>query len=94
MTSRRNDISAAVAAHIATHQRPWLTSEATRLLTIMFADADVCQRNLDSLAAEGFARGALLQLLRDLSEAGLVSKERGKGSAPNTYRLHLPRVQL
>ena len=56
----------------------------------MFADADVCQRNLDSLAAEGFARGALLQLLRDLSEADLMSKERGQGSAPNTYRLYLP----
>jgi hypothetical protein len=90
MTSRRDEITAAVAAHIAAHRRPWLTSEATRLLAIMFADADVCQRNLDSLAAERFARGALLQLLRDLSEAGLVSKEQGKGSASNTYHLHLP----
>ena len=90
MTSRRDDIADAVAAHIATHRRPWLTSEATRLLTIMFADADLCQRNLDSLVAEGFARGTLVQLLRDLSKAGLVSKERGVGRAPNTYRLQLP----
>ena len=60
MTSRGDDITDAVAAHIATHRRPWLTSEATRLLTTMFADADVCQRNLDSLAAEGFTGGALL----------------------------------
>ena len=90
MTSRRDDIADAVAAHIATHRRPWLTSEATRLLTIMFADADVCQRNLDSLAAEGFSRSTLVRLLRDLIKAGLVSKEQGKGSASNTYRLQLP----
>ena len=86
---RQNAIAAAVAAHIATHRRPWLTSDATRLLTIMFADADVCQRNLDSLAAEGFSRSTLVRLLRDLIEAGLVSKERGVGRAPNTYHLLL-----
>jgi len=90
MTSRRDEIAAAVAAHITTHRRPWLTSDATRLLTIMFADADVCRRNLDSLEAEGFTRGTLVRLLRDLSKAGLVSKERGVGRAPNTYRLQLP----
>ena len=91
---RRDEITAAVAAHIATHRRPWLTPDATRLLTIMFAEADVCQRNLDSLVAEGFSRGNLVRLLRDLIEAGLVSKERGVSRAPNTYRLHLsPRRQ-
>jgi hypothetical protein len=88
---RRDDITAAVAAHIATHQKPWLKPNATRLLIVMFADADVCRRNLDSLVAEGFSRRNLVRLLlRALVEAGLVSKERGVGRAPSTYRLHLP----
>jgi hypothetical protein len=91
---RQGDIEAALAAHTATHRRPWLTPDAKRLLTAMFAEADVCQRNQESLMAEGFSRGILVQLLRDLIEVGLVSKERGVSRAPNTYRLHLPpRVQ-
>ena len=56
----------------------------------MFADADQCQRNQESLMAAGFSGGTLVQLRDDLIDAGLVSKERGKSRAPNTYRLHLP----
>jgi hypothetical protein len=87
---RQNAITAAVGTHIATHRRPWLTPVATRLLVVMFADSDLCYRNLDSLATEGFSKWTLARLLRGQIEAGLVSKERGKGSAPNTYQLHLP----
>ena len=91
MTSRRDEIDAAVAAYNATGRKPPLKAvDARQLLTIMFADADVCCRNLDSLWAEGFSAGLLVQLLHNLIETGLVSKERGKGSAPNIYRLHLP----
>ena len=87
---RRDEVAAAVGAYNATGRKPLLADDATRLLTIMFADADVCQRNLDSLVAEGFSRGNLVRLLRALVEAGLVSKERGVSRAPNIYRLHLP----
>jgi hypothetical protein len=87
---RRREIEAAIAAHNAAGRRPLLTPEAARLLAAMFAEADVCQRNLESLASEGFSRGILVRLLRGLIEAGFVSKERGVSHAPNTYRLHLP----
>jgi hypothetical protein len=55
----------------------------------MFADADTCRRNLDSLAGEGFNRGTLLQLLKRLEVAGFLIKQRGAGRTPNTYHLHL-----
>jgi hypothetical protein len=87
----QEEIAAAVGAYNAAGRRPPLeAADATRLLTVMFADADICQRNRDSLVAEGFSRGTFAQVLRILIEAGLVTKERGRGSAPNTYRLHLP----
>jgi hypothetical protein len=86
----RDEIAAVIGAHNATGQLPLLAADATRLLTIMFANKDVCRRNLDSLVAEGFSRGILVRLLRLLVEIGLVSKERGVSRAPNTYRLHLP----
>jgi hypothetical protein len=89
----QEEIAAAIGAYHATGRRQLLMADVIRLLTVMFADADVCQRNLDSLAAEGFSRGNLVRLLRALIEAGLVSKERGVSRAPNTYTLHLPRVR-
>jgi hypothetical protein len=87
---RRDDIAAAVAAYNNADREPLLTPAARRLLTAMFADADVCRRNRESLASEGFSRGTLAQLLHDLTEAGFLSKTRGVGHTPNTYRLHLP----
>jgi hypothetical protein len=90
MTSRRDEIIAAVATHNAAGRTPLLAAGALRLLTVMFADADVCRRNQESLMAEGFSSGTLVLLLQILIEAGFVSKERGVGRAPNTYRLHLP----
>jgi hypothetical protein len=59
----------------------------------MFASNDVCQRSLEDIAAEGFARHGLPALLRRLVEVGLLSLERGSAREPNTYRLHLPPVR-
>jgi hypothetical protein len=56
----------------------------------MFANDDACQRSLEDIAAEGFARNKLSVLLRRLVEVGLLSLERGSAREPNTYRLHLP----
>jgi hypothetical protein len=86
-----DDVAAAIGAYNGTRRDPLRVADAIRLLRVMFADADVCQRNLDSLRAEGFTHGTLTPLLRALVETGLVSKERGaKRRDPNTYHLHLP----
>ena len=91
---RRDEIAAAIAAHNTANRKPRLTPNATRLLTVMFADADICQRNLDSLALEGFNPRNLLLLLHYLTEAGFLTKQSGAGRTPNTYHLRLPpRVQ-
>jgi hypothetical protein len=87
---RRDDIEAAIAAYNATGQEPLLTPKAVHLLSVMFVDADICQRNFDSLVREGFGWRTLLRLLRHLTATGFLSKERGTGKHPNTYRLHLP----
>jgi hypothetical protein len=86
---RRDDIVAAVAAY----DRANLPRNTARLLAAMFASDDVCQRSLEDIAAEGFARSRLPVLLRCLVEVGLLSRERGSARAPDTYRLHLPPVQ-
>jgi hypothetical protein len=86
---RRDEIVAAVAAYNVAGRRPLLPPAATNLLTIMFADADVCQRSLASLAQEGFYRTVVAQLLRRLLEAGFLSKQRGSACIPGAYRLHL-----
>jgi hypothetical protein len=86
-----DEVAAAIAASNATGRQPPLeAADAMRLLTAMFADADVCQRNLESLMAAGFSRGTLVRLLRVLIETGLVSKDRRGSRAPNTYHLILP----
>ena len=90
---RRDEIVAAVAAYNVA-SRPPVPSTATRLLAVMFADADACQRSLESLAQEGgFDRAVVVRMLRRLLEAGFLSKQRGQGHDPNTYRLHLPPVR-
>jgi hypothetical protein len=86
---RRDEVAAAVSAY-APRRRPLLADDAIRLLDAMFADTDVCRRNLESLIAEGFSRDTLALLLQILIKAGFVSKERGVGRAPNTYRLLQP----
>jgi hypothetical protein len=87
---RRDEVAAAISAYNATGRKPLLADDAIRLLTAMFANTDVCRRNRESLAAEGFSRGTLDLLLQVLIETGFVSKERGVGRAPNTYRLLQP----
>jgi hypothetical protein len=89
---RRRDIEAAIAAHNAADGEPRLPPVAVRLLNAMFAEADVCQRNLDSLVAEvRIGKQHLLQLLRALVEAGFVSRQQATSRRlPNIYRLHLP----
>ena len=76
-SSRRRDIEAAIAAYNATDPDMLLPPEAARLLVVMFADADVCQRNLSSFASERFSRPAVTRLVRVLVEAGFVSKTLG-----------------
>jgi hypothetical protein len=90
---RRDDIVAAVAGHDSANPSAPLPRSTTRLLAVMFASDDLCQRSLDDIAAEGFARDRLPALLRRLVEAGLLSMERGSARVPNTYRLHLPPVR-
>jgi hypothetical protein len=90
---RRDAIAAAVAAYNVAPRGPTVPPAATSLLTVMFADADACQRSLESLAREGFDRTVVVRLLRRLLEAGFLSKQRGQGRDPTTYRLHLPPVQ-
>jgi hypothetical protein len=53
----------------------------------------VCQRSLQAIAEEGFARKGLPGLLKCLAEAGFLSRQPGSGAVPDTYRLHLPPVQ-
>ena len=90
---RRDDIVAAVAAHDSANPSAPLPRNTARLLAAMFASDDVCQRSLEDIAAEGFARDRLPALLRRLVEVGLLSLERGSARVPNTYRLHLPPVR-
>jgi len=90
---RRDDIVAAVAAYDRANPETRLPRNAARLLAFMFASDDVCQRSLEDIAAEGFARSRLPVLLRCLVEVGLLSRERGSARAPDIYRLHLPPVQ-
>ena len=59
---RRDEIVAAIAAYNDAGQGMLLPAAATRLLTDMFADADVCQRSLESLTWEGFGRHSLPRL--------------------------------
>jgi len=90
---RRDGLVAAVAAHDRANPETRLPRNAARLLAVMFASEDVCQRSLEDIAAEGFARNRLSVLLRRLVEVGLLSLERGSAREPNTYRLHLPPVR-
>jgi hypothetical protein len=90
---RRDDIVAAVAAHDSAHPSAPLPRNAARLLAVMFPSEEVCQRSLQAIAEEGFARKSLPGLLKHLAEAGFLSRQPGSGAVPDTYRLHLPPVR-
>jgi hypothetical protein len=88
---RKRDIEAGVAAHNRTAPaRQELPPEVARLLAVLFAQDDVCQRSVGSLLAEGFGRAAVIRLLRGLTAAGFVSKDPGRKGLTGTFRLHLP----
>ena len=85
---RRRD-AIAVAANDRAADGP-LPRNAARLLIVMFPADDVCHQSLEALAAEGFDRKTLPAMLRRLEAVGLLSRQRGSASIPDTYRLHLP----
>jgi hypothetical protein len=90
--TRREEIEAAVAAYDSANPLMPLPRNAARLLVAMFPIDDVCQRSMLDLAGEGFGTGRLPGTLRRLVEAGLLTRHR-VARVPDTYRLHLPRVQ-
>ena len=53
MTSRRDEIEAAVAAYDRANPLAPLPRSTVRLLSAMFPRDDVCQRSLEALRAEG-----------------------------------------
>ena len=93
MPSRRDEITAAVAAYDSANPLAPLPRNAARLLAAMFPVEDECQRSLDAIAAAGFSRKHLPGTLRRLVQAGFLSREFGAGITPDTYHLHLPPVR-
>ena len=68
----REDIATAVAAYDSAHPKARLPHSAVRLLTVMFAHEDVCQRSLEDLIAEGFERKTLSRALLRLQGTGFI----------------------
>lgn len=87
---RRDDIEAAVAAYDQANKLAPLPRNAARLLAAMFIAGDVYQGSLEDITALGFSRKHLPGTLQRLANAGFMSRERGLGHTPSTYRLHLP----
>jgi hypothetical protein len=92
VVDRREAITACVEAYNHAHPQAPLPRPAARLLGVMFSRDDVCQRSLEALEAEGFARKTVPTVLRALVDAGFLSKQEGTSRIPNTYRLHLSAV--
>jgi hypothetical protein len=90
MPSRRDEIAAAIAAYERANPLTPLPRNAARLLTALFAAGDVYRGSLDDIAALGFSRRHLPGTLQRLASAGFMSREFGAGSAPDTYRQHMP----
>ena len=81
---RRDDIVAAVAAYDSANPSAPLPRNAARLLAVMFATEDVCQRSLEDIAAEGFGRKTLPACCGALVEAGFLSQAAGLGARART----------
>ena len=84
---RREEIAAAVAAWNQDHPEVSLPRNTVRLLAVMFAASDVCQRSLDAIAAEGFSRNTLPETLRRLVESGILTRQQGAARIAATYHL-------
>jgi hypothetical protein len=65
---RRDEIAAVIAAHDRANPKARLPLRAARLLAVMFADADVCQRSLEDLARDGVERADIVRLLHLASD--------------------------
>jgi hypothetical protein len=87
MTTRGEEIEAAVAAYDQANPFALLPRNAAQLLAAMFPTGEVCQQTVADIAALGFSRRHLPGTLHYLVKAGFLSWERG---SPPTYRLHLP----
>jgi hypothetical protein len=87
---RRDEIVAAVAAYDQANPFTPLPRNAARLLAVMFPEGDACRRSLEALVAEGFSQNSLPRTLRQLTEAGFLTRQRGTAAIPDTYHLHLP----
>ena len=88
---RRDEITAAVAAYDQANPLTPLPRNTARLLAAMFPAEDRCRGSLDDIAAEAECdRARLPRALRRLVETQLLSRERGSGTVPHTYHLHLP----
>jgi hypothetical protein len=90
---RRKHIEIAIAAYNRTRPDAPLRRSAARLLTVMFSAGDECRQTWEALTAEGFSREDLKATLRQLVEAGFLSRGPTKGHTPVTYHLHLPPQQ-
>jgi hypothetical protein len=90
MPCRQDEIEAAVAAYERANPRTPLPRNAAQLLAAMFTAGDVYQGSLEDITALGFSRKHLPGTLQRLANAGFMSRERGLGHTPNTYRLHMP----
>jgi hypothetical protein len=87
----KEDIEAAVAAYNRADRRTApLSPDVVRLLAAMFPRDIVCQRTIESLAAEGFDKRILPPMMRALIAAGFLSKDPGRQGLTSTYRLHMP----
>jgi predicted transcriptional regulator len=87
MSTRRDAIIAAVAAHNRVHKP--LPHSAVRLLEAMFASDDVCQRSIEALEdVTGLSRKSVQKGLHALLQAAIIAKDDTRaGRYANRYRL-------
>jgi hypothetical protein len=86
---RRAAIEAAVEAHNRLHTDARLPRSAPRLLLAMFPLSDEFTSSRETLRSSGFGQ-EVVQALRALVAAGLLSRQINGHGAPTTYRLQLP----
>jgi hypothetical protein len=90
MTSRGEEIEAAVAVYDNANPLTSLPRSTAQLLAVMFPIGDLCQQSLDALAARGFSSRNLPGTLLSLIKAGFLDRQQGR---VDTYQLNLPPVR-